>query len=72
MPVPVNVDADDVRLLPPVRKSSLTVTVTAKTITPRHRADYGEKRWDTAPTNQGGDPATSHDVLTLVTTEENA
>jgi len=47
------------RFLTPVKAGdALTVTLTAKQITPRASADYGEVRWDAVVTNQ--------EVLTLV------
>ena len=44
----------------------LTVTLTAKQITPRTDADYGEVRWDTDVTNQRGESVAKYDVLSLV------
>lgn len=47
------------RFLTPVKAGdALMVTLTAKQITPRASADYGEVRWDAVVTNQ--------EVLTLV------
>jgi len=45
------------------------VTLTAKQITPRVDADYGEVRWDADVTNQGGESVARYDVLTLVAKE---
>ncbi|GAC67423.1 phenylacetic acid degradation bifunctional protein PaaZ [Gordonia soli] len=66
-PVLANFGVDGLRFLTPVKaEDSLTVTLTAKQITPRQSADYGEVRWDAVVTNQGGDPVATYDVLTLV------
>ena len=47
-----------------------TVTLTAKQLTPRLSADYGEVRWDAVVTNQNDDPVATYDVLTLVAKKE--
>ncbi|GCB58953.1 phenylacetic acid degradation bifunctional protein PaaZ [Rhodococcus erythropolis] len=66
-PVLANFGVDSLRFLTPVKaEDSLTVTLTAKTITPRSSADYGEVRWDAVVTNQDNDPVATYDVLTLV------
>lgn len=66
-PVLANFGVDNLRFLTPVKvDDSLTVTLTAKAITPRASADYGEVRWDTVVTNQEGKPVATYDVLTLV------
>lgn len=66
-PVLANFGVDNLRFLTPVKADdSLTVTLTAKQITPRQNADYGEVRWDAVVTNQNDDPVASYDVLTLV------
>ena len=44
----------------------LSVTLTAKTITPRASGDYGDVRWDAVVTNQHDAPVAEYDVLTLV------
>ncbi len=66
-PVLANVGVDSLRFLTPVKAGdSLTVILTAKQITPRTGADYGEVRWDTVVTNSDGTPVATYDVLTLV------
>ncbi|MHA4854839.1 phenylacetic acid degradation bifunctional protein PaaZ [Rhodococcus sp. MSC1_016] len=66
-PVLANFGVDNLRFLTPVKADdSLTVTLTAKLITPRSSADYGEVRWDAVVVNQDGDPVATYDVLTLV------
>lgn len=66
-PVLANFGVDSLRFLTPVKAGdSLTVTLTAKQITPRSSADYGEVRWDAVVTNQDGEPVATYDVLTLV------
>ena len=66
-PVLANYGLENLRFLTPVNPDdSLTVTLTAKQITPRVDADYGEVRWDADVTNQDGDSVAKYDVLTLV------
>lgn len=66
-PVLANFGVDNLRFLTPVKADDeLTVTLTAKQITPRSGADYGEVRWDSVVTNQKGEPVATYDVLTLV------
>jgi oxepin-CoA hydrolase/3-oxo-5,6-dehydrosuberyl-CoA semialdehyde dehydrogenase len=66
-PVLANYGLENLRFLTPVNPGdSLTVTLTAKQITPRVDADYGEVRWDADVTNQDGDSVAKYDVLTLV------
>lgn len=66
-PVLANFGVDSLRFLTPVRADdALTVTLTAKQITLRSGADYGEVRWDAVVTNQDGAPVATYDVLTLV------
>jgi oxepin-CoA hydrolase/3-oxo-5,6-dehydrosuberyl-CoA semialdehyde dehydrogenase len=66
-PVLANFGVDNLRFLTPVKADdSLTVTLTAKLITPRSSADYGEVRWDAVVVNQNGDAVATYDVLTLV------
>lgn len=70
-PVLANFGVDRLRFLTPVKaEDSLTVTLTAKLITPRQSADYGEVRWDAVVVNQNGDPVATYDVLTLVAKPE--
>ncbi|MBY6412830.1 phenylacetic acid degradation bifunctional protein PaaZ [Rhodococcus sp. BP-252] len=70
-PVLANFGVDNLRFLTPVKaEDSLTVTLTAKLITPRQSADYGEVRWDAVVANQDGDPVATYDVLTLVSKPE--
>lgn len=72
-PVLANFGVDGLRFLTPVKaEDSLTVTLTAKQITPRQSADYGEVRWDAVVTNQDDEPVATYDVLTLVAKEEKA
>ena len=48
-----NYGLENLRFLTPVKPDDeLTVTLTAKQITPRVDADYGEVRWDADVTNQ--------------------
>jgi oxepin-CoA hydrolase/3-oxo-5,6-dehydrosuberyl-CoA semialdehyde dehydrogenase len=66
-PVLANFGVDSLRFLTPVKfGDALTITLTAKQITPRDTADYGEVRWDADVTNQHGDSVARYDVLTLV------
>ncbi|GAA1955698.1 phenylacetic acid degradation bifunctional protein PaaZ [Amycolatopsis minnesotensis] len=69
-PVLANYGLENLRFLTPVKVGdSLTVTLTAKQISPREGADYGEVRWDTDVTNQDGDSVAKYDLLTLVAKE---
>uniref|UniRef100_UPI0023F34BAD phenylacetic acid degradation bifunctional protein PaaZ n=1 Tax=Saccharomonospora viridis TaxID=1852 RepID=UPI0023F34BAD len=69
-PVLANYGLENLRFLTPVKPGDeLTVTLTAKQITPRENADYGEVRWDTDVTNQRGESVAKYDVLTLVAKE---
>ena len=69
-PVLANYGVDRLRFLTPVRAGDeLTVVLTAKQITPRVDADYGEVRWDADVTNQRGESVLRYDVLTLVAKE---
>ncbi|MPY84248.1 MAG: phenylacetic acid degradation bifunctional protein PaaZ [Actinophytocola sp.] len=71
-PVLANYGLENLRFLTPVKAGDeLTVTLTAKQITPRENADYGEVRWDTDVTNADGDSVAKYDVLTLVAKEWN-
>ncbi|WP_211258793.1 phenylacetic acid degradation bifunctional protein PaaZ [Spirillospora albida] len=66
-PVLANYGLENLRFLAPVKPGDeLTVTLTAKEITPREGAGYGEVRWDTDVTNQEGASVAKYDVLTLV------
>ncbi|MGO9078168.1 MAG: phenylacetic acid degradation bifunctional protein PaaZ [Streptosporangiaceae bacterium] len=66
-PVLANYGLENLRFRTPVKPGDeLTVTLTAKQITPRENADYGEVRWDADVRNQHGEPVASYDVLTLV------
>jgi oxepin-CoA hydrolase/3-oxo-5,6-dehydrosuberyl-CoA semialdehyde dehydrogenase len=66
-PVLANYGLENLRFLTPVKPGDeLTVTLTAKQITPRVDADYGEVRWDTDVTNSSGESVAKYDVLTLV------
>jgi oxepin-CoA hydrolase/3-oxo-5,6-dehydrosuberyl-CoA semialdehyde dehydrogenase len=69
-PVLANYGLENLRFLTPVKPGdALTVALTAKQITPRVDADYGEVRWDTDVTNQRGESVAKYDVLTLVSKE---
>ncbi|MBC6462245.1 phenylacetic acid degradation bifunctional protein PaaZ, partial [Actinomadura sp. HBU206391] len=66
-PVLANYGLENLRFLAPTFPGDeLTVTLTAKQITPREGADYGEVRWDTEVTKQDGAVVAKYDVLTLV------
>ncbi|GAB3475552.1 phenylacetic acid degradation bifunctional protein PaaZ [Amycolatopsis cihanbeyliensis] len=70
-PVLANYGLENLRFLTPVKPGdSLTVTLTAKQITPRVDADYGEVRWDADVTNGEGESVAKYDVLTLVAKEQ--
>jgi oxepin-CoA hydrolase/3-oxo-5,6-dehydrosuberyl-CoA semialdehyde dehydrogenase len=70
-PVLANYGLENLRFLTPVKvDDSLTVTLTAKQITPRIDQDYGEVRWDADVTNQDGESVAKYDVLTLVAKEQ--
>ncbi|GAA4636911.1 phenylacetic acid degradation bifunctional protein PaaZ [Actinoallomurus vinaceus] len=70
-PVLANYGLENLRFLTPVKPGDeLTVTLTAKQITPRANADYGEVRWDADVTNQTGESVAKYDVLTLVAKEQ--
>ena len=69
-PVLANYGLENLRFLTPVKPGdALTVTLTAKQITPREDADYGEVRWDADVTNGRGESVARYDVLTLVAKE---
>jgi oxepin-CoA hydrolase/3-oxo-5,6-dehydrosuberyl-CoA semialdehyde dehydrogenase len=66
-PVLANYGLENLRFLTPVYPGDeLTVTLTAKQISPREGAGHGEVRWDTDVTNQDGASVAKYDVLTLV------
>ncbi|WP_026424791.1 phenylacetic acid degradation bifunctional protein PaaZ [Actinokineospora inagensis] len=66
-PVLANYGLENLRFVTPVYPGDeLSVTLTAKQITPRENADYGEVRWDADVTKQDGASAAKYDVLTLV------
>ncbi|MCA1187573.1 MULTISPECIES: phenylacetic acid degradation bifunctional protein PaaZ [unclassified Saccharopolyspora] len=70
-PVLANYGLENLRFLTPVQADDeLTVTLTAKQITPRVDQDYGEVRWDADVTNQNGESVAKYDVLTLVAKED--
>lgn len=70
-PVLANYGLENLRFLTPVKAGDeLTVTLTAKQITPRENADYGEVRWDADVTNQEQASVAKYDVLTLVAKEQ--
>lgn len=69
-PVLANYGVDNLRFMTPVNAGdSLKVQLTAKEISPRISADYGEVRWDCLVTNQDDAPVARYDVLTLVAKE---
>jgi oxepin-CoA hydrolase/3-oxo-5,6-dehydrosuberyl-CoA semialdehyde dehydrogenase len=69
-PVLANYGLENLRFLTPVYPGDrLTVTLTAKQISPRDNADYGEVRWDVVVANQDGASVAAYDVLTLVAKE---
>ncbi|MEO9527816.1 phenylacetic acid degradation bifunctional protein PaaZ [Roseibium sp.] len=69
-PVLANYGVDNLRFLTPVNAGdALKVQLTAKEISPRISADYGEVRWDCQVTNQNDEPVAQYDVLTLVAKE---
>ncbi|QIZ38164.1 phenylacetic acid degradation bifunctional protein PaaZ [Saccharopolyspora sp. ASAGF58] len=66
-PVLANYGLENLRFLTPTYPGDeITVTMTAKQITPRVGAEYGEVRWDVDVTNQDGASVAKYDVLTLV------
>ncbi|MDT7620978.1 MAG: oxepin-CoA hydrolase / 3-oxo-5,6-dehydrosuberyl-CoA semialdehyde dehydrogenase, partial [Pseudonocardiales bacterium] len=66
-PVLANFGVDSLRFLAPTKfGDELTVTLTAKQITPRDTAAYGEVRWDADVTRGDGESVARYDVLTLV------
>jgi oxepin-CoA hydrolase/3-oxo-5,6-dehydrosuberyl-CoA semialdehyde dehydrogenase len=72
-PVLANFGVDNLRFLTPVNAGdALQVRLTAKEISPRITADYGEVRWDCLVTNQKDEAVAQYDVLTLVAKEQPA
>ncbi|SDY85468.1 oxepin-CoA hydrolase / 3-oxo-5,6-dehydrosuberyl-CoA semialdehyde dehydrogenase [Amycolatopsis xylanica] len=70
-PVLANYGLENLRFLTPVKvDDTLTVTLTAKQITPRVDQEYGEVRWDADVTNQNDESVAKYDVLTLVAKEK--
>ncbi|GAA4529734.1 phenylacetic acid degradation bifunctional protein PaaZ [Amycolatopsis samaneae] len=70
-PVLANYGLENLRFLTPVKAGDeLTVTLTAKQITPRIDQDYGEVRWDADVTNSAGESVAKYDLLTLVSKEQ--
>ncbi|WP_199439934.1 phenylacetic acid degradation bifunctional protein PaaZ [Umezawaea beigongshangensis] len=66
-PVLANYGLENLRFLTPTFPGdALTVTLTAKQITPREDQDYGEVRWDADVVNGEGASVAKYDVLTLV------
>ncbi|MHA6803531.1 phenylacetic acid degradation bifunctional protein PaaZ [Salinifilum ghardaiensis] len=66
-PVLANYGLENLRFLTPTYPGDeITVTLTAKRITPRANAAHGEVRWDADVTNGNGDSVAKYDVLTLV------
>lgn len=66
-PVVANYGLERLRFLAPVRPGDeLTVTLTARRITPRPRAGYGEVRWDVDVTKQDGTSVVRYDLLTMI------
>jgi oxepin-CoA hydrolase/3-oxo-5,6-dehydrosuberyl-CoA semialdehyde dehydrogenase len=66
-PVLANYGLENLRFLAPTYPGDeLTVTLTAKQLTPREDKDYGEVRWDVDVTKQDGASVAKYDVLTLV------
>ncbi|KOX16853.1 enoyl-CoA hydratase [Saccharothrix sp. NRRL B-16348] len=66
-PVLANYGLENLRFLTPTFPGDeLTVTLTAKQITPREDQEYGEVRWDADLVNQKGESVAKYDVLTLV------
>jgi oxepin-CoA hydrolase / 3-oxo-5,6-dehydrosuberyl-CoA semialdehyde dehydrogenase len=66
-PVLANYGVDNLRFLTPVKPGEeLTVTLTAKQISPRGGTEHGEVRWDAAVVSGEGRPVATYDVLTMV------
>ena len=66
-PVLANVGLQNLTFSTPVYPGdALTVALTAKAISPRVDADYGDVTWDAVITNQNGETVATYDVLTSV------
>jgi oxepin-CoA hydrolase/3-oxo-5,6-dehydrosuberyl-CoA semialdehyde dehydrogenase len=66
-PVLANYGIDNLRFVKPVKPGDrIRVRLTCKEKSLRSGAGYGEVRWDTAITNQNGEPVANYDVLTMV------
>ena len=66
-PVLANYGLENLRFTTPVYPGDmLTVSLTAKSISPRVDADYGEVVWDAVVVNQNEETVAAYDVLTLV------
>jgi oxepin-CoA hydrolase / 3-oxo-5,6-dehydrosuberyl-CoA semialdehyde dehydrogenase len=66
-PVLANYGLDNLRFVKPVKPGDrIRVRLTAKEKSLRASLGYGEVRWDTAITNQNGEPVANYDVLTMV------
>jgi oxepin-CoA hydrolase/3-oxo-5,6-dehydrosuberyl-CoA semialdehyde dehydrogenase len=66
-PVLANYGLEQLRFVTPVYPGdALRVTLTAKSISPRADADYGEVAWDAVVVNQREEMVASYDVLTTV------
>jgi len=66
-PVLANYGIDGLRFTKPVKPGDrIKVRLTCKEKSLRAALGYGEVRWDTAITNQDGEPVANYDVLTIV------
>ena len=66
-PVLANYGLEALRFLTPTFPGDdITVTLTAKKISPRDGANYGEVSWNAVVTNQDGKVAATYDILTMV------
>ncbi|MEP6561620.1 MAG: MaoC/PaaZ C-terminal domain-containing protein, partial [Nakamurella sp.] len=66
-PVLANYGLENLRFTTPVYPGdALTVALTAKSISPRVDADFGEVVWDVQVVNQNDETVAAYDVLTLV------
>ena len=66
-PVLANVGLQNLTFTVPVYPGdALTVTLTAKAISPRVDSDWGDVTWDAVITNQNGETVATYDVLTSV------
>jgi oxepin-CoA hydrolase / 3-oxo-5,6-dehydrosuberyl-CoA semialdehyde dehydrogenase len=70
-PVLANYGLENLRFRTPVYPGDeITVTLTAKRISPREGTNYGEVCWDADVTNGDGASVATYDVLTLVAKED--